>query len=309
MDHGKVRLIDPSVDGRWDAFVDGHPRGTIYHLARWKEVIGRTFGYAPLYWVLEDGAGGIEAALPLFLVRSILTGNRLVSVPFADHCDLLVRSDEAFDAIMGEVSRSVWGAASRLTRLYLEDSAIDVERRGFELECVYRHHILAIDRPSEAIRSAVLSGSRRTNIRVAERSGVLLSYSNKERDLRDYYHLYVLTRRRHALLPLPFAFFDNVWEQFAPPGMAYLILARWRGVTIAGIMLLRYRDTLFALSNSSMDRHLSCRPNDLLWWESIRLAERENLKFFDFGRTSPDMPDCFSSSGNGGRRNARSGTT
>ncbi len=34
--------------------------------------------------------------------------------------------------------------------------------------------------------------------------------------------------------------------------------------------------------------YLPTRPNDLLWWEAIQLADREKLASFDFGRTSAD---------------------
>jgi len=161
-----------------------------------------------------------------------------------------------------------------------------MEEHGFRQESVYRNHVLPIDRTSEAIRTSVIDGSRRTNIRKARESGISLMSAGDRRGLDEYYPLYVLTRKRHGLVPLPFSFFGNVWDRLFPRGMAHLVLAKRNGLAIAGILLACYRDTLYALSNSSLEQHLSCRPNDLLWWNAIELAERRNLAFLDFGRTS-----------------------
>lgn len=283
---GTVRIIDPSRDKRWDSFVESHPNGTLYHLSCWKNVLEKTFGYTPLYYVLEDENGDIKGGMPLFSVRSFITGNRLVSLPFSDYCNLLVGSDDEFQLILTAILSGGYGKAGSFIRLCLRDCTVDLERYGFRLEAQYKNHVLQVDKPSEVIRRTVIDSSRRRNLQMAARSGVSVIYSRGEKDLEAYYRMYILTRKKHGLVPLPYRFFQNVWATLAPRGMAYLVLAKMHSRTIAGIVLLRDKNTLYCLSNASMQQYLACRPNDLLWWEGIELAAREGLLTFDFGRTS-----------------------
>ena len=92
----RLAIIDPTTDPRWEAFVQGRPDSDVFHTAAWASVLMETYGYEPRYHVVENSAGQIEAGWPCMLVASPLTGKRLVSLPFADHCPPLV--DTRMDA-------------------------------------------------------------------------------------------------------------------------------------------------------------------------------------------------------------------
>ena len=76
-----VTVIDPLLDGRWDRFVDRHPNAGPFHHSSWARALVDAYGYLPRYHVVEVAAE-IVAAWPAMLVRSRLTGNRLVALPF-----------------------------------------------------------------------------------------------------------------------------------------------------------------------------------------------------------------------------------
>jgi predicted N-acyltransferase len=285
---GRTCLIDPSTDKRWDSFVENHPHGTLYHLSCWEEVLERTFGYTPLYYVLEDAKGNISGGIPMFSIRSFATGNRLVSLPFSDYCNILVESENEFAFLLSSIRNSACARTSNFIRFCLTDSDIDLRAHGFQQERQFKNHILPIDGPSDVIKNTVIHASRRNTIRQALKLGVSIAYSAGGHDLVDYYHMYVQTRKKHGLVPLPFGFFKNVWAVLQPKRMAYLALAKVKGKTVAGSLFLRDRSTLYVLSNASLKDFLRYRPNDLLWWEAIDLAAREKLKTVDFGRTSVD---------------------
>ena len=86
--------IDPQSDPRWDQFVESHPLGLICHLSGWKQVLEESFPQMKgRYLAILSDDNSIRAALPVFEIRSILTGNRLVSIPFATNCDPLISSN------------------------------------------------------------------------------------------------------------------------------------------------------------------------------------------------------------------------
>ena len=76
----KINIIDPTTDNKWDDFVNGQKYGTIFHTSGWARTIKEAYNYSPRYYVLEDNAGQISAALPVYQVKSALTGKRLVFV-------------------------------------------------------------------------------------------------------------------------------------------------------------------------------------------------------------------------------------
>lgn len=92
METGKIVFIDPEKDERWDQFVENHEMGLIYHLSGWKKVIEKTFPHIRGIFLAVVENNEIKAALPIYEVKSWLTGHRFVSVPFAQFCDPLVSS-------------------------------------------------------------------------------------------------------------------------------------------------------------------------------------------------------------------------
>ena len=84
-----VVFIDPVSDHRWDKFVESHPYGWLCHLSGWKKVLEKSFSHMRGYYPVLLNGSEIKAAMPIFQVKSWLTGQRLVSIPFASLCDPL----------------------------------------------------------------------------------------------------------------------------------------------------------------------------------------------------------------------------
>ena len=85
-----VILLDPVSDTRWDPFVENHPYGWICHLSGWKHVLEKSFKQMKGYYLTLEDNNRIKAALPIYEIKSIITGKRLVSIPFATLSDPLV---------------------------------------------------------------------------------------------------------------------------------------------------------------------------------------------------------------------------
>ena len=99
-----IKLIDPITDPRWDKFVENHPFGWIYHLSGWKKVLEQSFNHMKgYYFALIDENDGIKAGLPIYEVKSWLTGNRLVSIPFATLCNPLISTSEEMTELLKAV--------------------------------------------------------------------------------------------------------------------------------------------------------------------------------------------------------------
>src|ERR1700704_4062180 len=89
-----LTVVNPLEDERWEALVQHHPQGSAFHTTGWLRALAETYGYQPFVLTTERAGECLKNGLLLCPVRSWLTGNRLVSLPFADHCDVLLEGPQ-----------------------------------------------------------------------------------------------------------------------------------------------------------------------------------------------------------------------
>lgn len=85
-----VQKINPLRDSRWVAFLQRHPDASIFHTPGWLEALRRTYGYQPVAYTTAAPGQELTSGLVFCRIKSWLTGSRMVSIPFADHCQPLM---------------------------------------------------------------------------------------------------------------------------------------------------------------------------------------------------------------------------
>ena len=280
-----VTLIDPSHDDRWDRFVQSHRNGSLYHHSLWKEVIANTYGYEPHYYIVQS-RGSIRAAVPFFLIRSAITGTRLVSLPFSDTCNPLV--DDADDL--------------RLILVQARDVANKIEAKEIEIRCIgdqaisdpkfvlrqssHVNHRLRLSEELNVIKAGFHKNYILRNIKKAEREKVRINVGQTEHDMSTFYGLYLRTRRQHGLPAMPYLFFRNMWQRLYPAHKLQVLLAVHASKAIAGILIATHGSTMYYLYGGSNAKTRVRGASQLLLWHAIQEAHAAGLTFFDFGRTA-----------------------
>jgi CelD/BcsL family acetyltransferase involved in cellulose biosynthesis len=288
----RVEQIHPG-DDRWEEFVQRHPDGSIFHSGLWARLLITTYGYVPCYSCITDPLGRIEAGMPAFLVRSIFTGARMIGVPFADYCDPLFDEPEQFELLLGAALRQ----AKAMDLDYVEfrsKNRIDVFSSQavavLQREDDNVVHILELAHDLNAVRKRFETRQLERNIRKALNSDLEVSASGGERDLKAFYELEVMTRKRKGLPPQPYRFFKNLWNLFSANQSIHVLVAREGAEPVSSLLLANYKDTMHYLYGGSNRDRLSKRPNHLLLWKAIEMTHGLRLRFFDFGRTGRDNP-------------------
>jgi hypothetical protein len=279
--------IDPAIDERWDVFVKNHPFGWICHHSGWKRVLEQSFGHMRGHYLATvDGAGQIKAGLPIFEVRSWLTGKRLVSIPFATLSDPLIGgngdSKGLFDSAI-DLSERV-GIPRIEIRSHHSHELIDDER--FTQSCVFKHHSLDLNLDLEQIRRSFNYKSVRYEINRSQKSGLILQVAQNENELRLFHKLHTETRGRLGLPPQTYRFFRALWQVLGPLDAITLLLAMREGELVAGQLFLKYNGRV-SMEFEAWDcnkRHLA--PNHFLIWEAIVYFRSLGYTSLDFGRTS-----------------------
>ena len=139
----RVQLIDPNQDPRWDRFVGNHPFGWICHLSGWKQVLEKSFKHMKgYYFVLVDGDNRIKAGLPIYEVKSWLTGNRLISIPFATLCDPLISTNEDMKELLQTAIKLSEKTKSSFIEIRTLSSGSLIHNEKLAKISNYKHHFL-----------------------------------------------------------------------------------------------------------------------------------------------------------------------
>lgn len=278
--------LDPLEDARWDTFLLKHNRASLFHSSPWLKALKESYGYEVVACTTSHPEEKLGNAIVFCRVKSWLTGRRLVSLPFSDHCEPLVDSEEDLDVMaLGleqEVSRSRWD--------YIEIRPLRTTALNTTLSCTtipYHFHELDLRPPLSVLFQNLHRSCIQRKIRRAERDGLIYREGSSQEFLNHFYRLFILTRRRHKLPPQPKAWFANLVRFFGEALKIRLALNDER--PIAAIMTIAYKGTLAYKYACSDSRFNNLGGIHLLLWNAIQDAKAGGLCCLDFGRTDADQ--------------------
>jgi hypothetical protein len=283
-----ISLINPLSDSSWDAFVVDHPFGWITHLSGWKKLLEESFANMSGHYLVlrDDSSDAITAALPVFKVESWLKRDRLVSIPFATICDPLVSTHEEMKVLLTMLADLKNSLGISNVEIRTHASASLLEDAGFSRDMEYKNHFIILDREPEQLKQTFHRRAIKKRIAQAVSSRLVSRLGESESDLRAFYRLHLMTRKRLGFPPQPYSFFENLWQIFAPSGRLALLLAERDKQILGGLMLLKFKNRVSAEVLASDVSFRSMHTDIFLYWEAIKIAFHEGYKIFDFGRTS-----------------------
>ncbi len=274
-------MIDPTEYENWDSDILRLKSCTMFHSSYWASVLRDTYHYKPVYFCLKQN-DRIVQCLPVMEIRSALTGNRGVSLPFSDFYDLAIAEEEA-------VQSDILQALIR----FGSDAAWDfIEFRnrfpfGIEIEPgeKYYLHSLCLSEGEDKLFSSFKSRGRGC-IRKAIKSGVCVDISATFDSVKNFYRLNCLTRRRHGLPSQPFALFKNIYKHIMCTGYGVVASACYGRNIIASAIFFGFGDEALYKYSASDYRYQHLRANNLVMWEAIRWYSKKGFTSLSLGRTS-----------------------
>ena len=280
----RVYEINPETDPRWRVLVESHPGATIFHTVEWLEALRRTYGYSATVFTTSPPESPLTNGVAFCRLNSWLTGSRLVSIPFSDHCEPLAQ-DAADVTLLISPARD--NAARKFPRVEIRPRTIDLTTQDvFRMDCQHYLHVLDLRPSLDEIYQRFHKDGVRRKIRRADREGVTLERGKSESLLQEFYQLLLLTRRRHRLPPQPLAWFRNMLQCLGP--RVTIHVARLDGRPIASILTLQHRQTLVYKYGCSDARFHNLGAVPRLFWQVIQEAKYEQLQELDLGRSEPD---------------------
>jgi CelD/BcsL family acetyltransferase involved in cellulose biosynthesis len=278
----QVFELNPLLDPRWQTFVNSHPDASVFHQVEWLRALEACYGYAAVALTLSPPGSPLENGLVLCEVRSRLTGNRLVSVPFSDHCEPLINDLEELELFVENlaerIEKSGWKYFELRPILHTPN-----DKTNLEISQNYYFHRLDL-RPSEqTLFKTFHKDCVQRKIRRAEREALRYEEGTSETLLQHFYKLMITTRRRQGLPPQPLSWFRSLVTSM---GKNTQIRVAFKAETpVASILTLTTKRSLVYKYGCSDSRFSNLGGTPLLFWSAIQQAKANGLEELDMGRS------------------------
>ena len=279
-----IEQLDPIADPRWARFVDATPGASVFAHPAWLELLARCYRYEFSSLCTTGDDGELVVGMPLARVESRLTGRRLVSLPFSDHCPPVRAAGAGPEADLRLAEALADLRRSSALKIEIHDALPLVD--GAHVVSRFLLHRLELENDAEAVLGRASKSQKRKRTK-ARREGVTTRVGTDRAALDTFYGLHLGTRRRLGVPTQPRRFIRG-FEQLFARGLGYVLIAEYQGQPIAAAVFLTFGDTTVYKYGASDERHLALRPNNLVMAEAIRMACETGHTSFDFGRTDAD---------------------
>jgi hypothetical protein len=288
----RVIEIDPQTDARWEALLAELPESHIYHHSGWLQVLQEAYGYRPVNLACEDAHGRLRGVFPLFYHRGLLTGRRFTSLPRTPVGGPIACDNAGIAALVHAAIERSRNEKDGQLQVKMMSNTLDGLVEGL-IGLPWREtYVLRLPDHPDQLRIGNSQNRARIKwaVNKAARKGVEVHPASSERELRDWYAIYLNTMRGIAIPPRPYRFFEVAWRRLQPRGFLRLLLARksvaGQSKIVAGSLFTMFGQRVFYAFTGWKSEYTSSRANDAIQWRAIRDACAEGFRYYDFGEVS-----------------------
>lgn len=268
-------MLDKSNEKAWGNYILHSSSSHFYHQIGWRNVVHKTYRHKPIYLVAYEKEN-IKGILPLFLMKSMIFGKRLISMPFGPYGGTVTDDDNVKELLISQAKKlTEEHKLDYLELRYPRKPDLDLPQHMMHISMV-----LELNEDSEIVWKK-LDKKARNSTRKAMKSG--LTFSLDREHLHDFYNLYALNMRELGTPVHKYGFFSNLLDEF--PENVYIANVHHENKAIAGMIILTFKDTMISGWAASDSRFLNKNPNNILYWETIKYGCENGYKYFDFGRS------------------------
>jgi hypothetical protein len=287
-----VYELSPLYDPRWEAFVRNHARASVFHSTNWLRALQIAYGYDPAVVTTCPRQAALTNGLVFCRVKSWLTGRRMVSLPFSDHCEPLVNNSGELNDLLFSMRHYVdtgrWNYIEIRPPSYQPGSLT-----GFGKSLTYYLHRLNLSgRSTQELFHNFHKSCVQRKIRRAERERLKYEEGTSEILLQQFYKLLVITRRRLFLPPQPQYWFRALIASFGKD-LKIRVVSK-DDLPVASILTISHKKTMVYKYGCSDARFNRLGGMALLLWNTIQEAKDTGLDEFEMGRSDDNQPGLIS---------------
>ena len=284
---------------KWVSYIEKHNDSTIYSHPLWLKALEDEYNKESIVLFCEDENYEIRGVLPLlptsglpFKKNEPVTAKRLASLPRTPISGLLYDNDQVLRLLLEEASSKATDEYNSL--LQIKSYCPSLNAGLDDIQKVSWRESYFFELPECPTQLRFGNKKQNHNIRwgvtKAKNSGLAVREADSEKDLQNWYNLYLETMRWHVVPARPYRFFKYLWENLKPRGLMRMLVSECveenNKSMVAGSMFLNFNKTVFYAFNGRNASALALHANDLIQWEAIHKACEERYLFYDMGEVS-----------------------
>ncbi|WP_428662887.1 FemAB family XrtA/PEP-CTERM system-associated protein [Reyranella sp.] len=279
----RIRPLDETNAGAWDAFVRARPEGSFFHLSAWARVIARSFGHSTHYALAEQD-GAVVGVLPLVRMKTLLFGDVLASTPYCVYGGAIAATPEggaALDAHALELQARLRAPCLEYRRLGAADPGW-VERPA--LYYTFRKPIAALTGDEAKDMAANIPRKQRAEVRKGPKRGL---ETRTDRDVETLFRVYAESVRNLGSPVFPKRYFRALLEAF--PEESDVTTVWHDGQPVSSVLSFHFKKEVLPYYGGGTRGARGLAAADVMYWEVMRRAARDRgATMFDFGRSKAD---------------------
>ena len=274
----KIENLKDEQRGLWDDYVDKHSQGTFFHLSGWKYVLEKTFGYQSFY-LLATKESKVCGILPLFVVKSLLGGKALISLPFAVYGGICSDNEEVAKLLIKEAEKITKKSGSNYLELrHIKQSNLDMPYKN-----LYYTFIKELPQQKEKCL-ANLPRKARASARKGIKSGLTSEFGINL--VKEFYNIYAVSVRNLGSPVFSFQFLNNILNEFEK--YSTILLTKYQEKAIAGVFTFLYKESILPYFGGALPQYFELQPNNFMYLKLMEYGVQSNCKYFDFGRSKKE---------------------
>ena len=280
----EIRIATPTDADAWNTFVRERPMTHHAFAWEWRDILHASFGHEPRYLVAVENAI-VVGVVPLFLVKSILFGRALVSVPYLNAGGILTDRHNVASALAQRLEEEA--SRERVKYVELRHQESSAAHLPSWAERSHKVSMILSLAPSSDEMMKRFSSKLRSQIRRPEKEGATSRIEiDSSSGVDDFYRVFAENMRDLGTPVYPKELFRRTIQAFGSRCRTSIVSIAGEPAA-AGITITQGHGAEIPWA-SSLRRFNNVSPNMLLYWSAIRAGCEAGEQYFDFGRSSPD---------------------
>jgi len=292
-----IKLLSKEEESLWSEYVNSHPNSDVYNSLKWRDCISKSYGYEPRYYIaLEHNQ--VVGVMPLFLIKSVIKGNKLSSCPFAYHARLLSNNDSIQEAMISKAIEEAKNLGVKYLELKLVDKINSEIVQKFKLEETIPYKSTKLTLADYPVLQSGFSWRLRKDLRAFQRrmeaENLKFSFDSNEDDLKSLWNLILEEYTRKFGVPCgPYKTFKVTYDKLKEDYKIFTVKDE-KGRIVAGIIFIVFNGQAIDLYSVTHNDYIRLLLSTLVMGQAIKWCCDNGLKSFSFGPSSPSQESLIS---------------
>ncbi|MDX1799171.1 MAG: peptidoglycan bridge formation glycyltransferase FemA/FemB family protein [Candidatus Lokiarchaeia archaeon] len=284
------------IFNKWEQYVQNNKSSNVFNHPLWVKCLEEEYNRKATILICFDDKSHIRGVLPLiptlgfpFKSDRLVTARRYSSLPRTPLGGILFDNIDVKQALINAAIDILSNSDKTSVQIKSYCPNIDEGVKGLKKFFWRDSFYIKLPNQPENIRFGNKEQNRKIKwaVNKARSYGISVREVKDEKDLINWYKLYLCLMRKHCVPPRRFAFFKSMQNYLQNTGMMKILLAELKvngkKTPLAGSIFLFFNDTVFYSFNGRSKLGLTLHANDLIQWEAIHFACRNGFSFYDMG--------------------------